>query len=279
MIELKNEALDKYTTVKIGGTAETMYLPQNVEDLKYLYEKKKLHHILSGGSNLLINDKSFDCVVNLREMNDSFVSLGDGVFEVGASVRLQKLINEINLNGYGGIEYLYSVPGLVGGAVVMNAGRGRGAGQCISDHILSVKVFREGEIVELKKEECGFDYRKSVFKTDGSIVYSVVFRFLPMGEEESTKAKKDRIEKCKIKQDNSHPNFGSVFSVYNPRLMRWVKKRETGTKHVHFSSKTTNWLLNDGSGSFDEAKKAIKKVERMHRFFRKKIERELIVWE
>lgn len=276
---LKNEGLSKYTTVRIGGTAEKMYFPQSVEDLKCLYEQKRLHHILSGGSNLLINDRSFDSVINLRELNDSFVNLGDGVFEVGSSVRLQKLINEINLNGYGGIEYLYSVPGFVGGAIVMNAGRGRGAGQCISDHILSVKVFRCGEIIELKKEECGFDHRQSVFKTDGSIVYSVVFRFPPMTEEESSQAKKDRIENCKVKQDNSHPNFGSVFAVHDPRLMRWVKKRKTGTKHVHFSSKTTNWLLNDGSGSFEEAMKAIKKVERLHRLFGKRIEREVIVWE
>lgn len=279
MIVLENEALSKYTTIKIGGTAEKMYFPQNAEDLTYLYEHGKLHHVISGGSNLLINNRVFDSVVNLKELDDSIINLGNGRFEVGASLRLQKLINEINRNGYGGIEYLYSVPGMVGGAVAMNAGLGKRIGACISDYILSVKVFRDGKVIQLSKDECAFRFRNSIFKNTDSIVISVVFSFPPMSEEESSKAKKERIEKCRLTQDNSLPNFGSVFSVYSSMLMKWVKKTKMGTKHVHFSSKTSNWLLNDGSGSFDEALRTIKKVEKIHHFFGKNIKREVVVWE
>jgi len=95
-----NEELSKYTTIRIGGTAENFYIPESVEELNEIITTKKNVVFIGGGSNLLIAERKFENVVSLREFNKKLEACGNGVFKVGASVRLQKLINTIKRNHY-----------------------------------------------------------------------------------------------------------------------------------------------------------------------------------
>lgn len=271
--------LKEYTTFKMGGTAKIMYTPETPREAVEIIKEHGVHHCIGGGSNLLVTDSQLiDCVINLREFDKSICLHDNGIIEVGASVRLQKLINEINDMGYGGIEYLFSVPGLVGGAVVMNAGRGKLYNQCISDYIVKVKVCKDGEVYYINKKDCEFGYRSSIFKNSSILVMGVQFLFPQMGYLETQKAKKERIDLCRRLQDNSLPNFGSVFSESNPRIMNIFKNTFLGRcGKVHFSSKTPNWMLNDG-GSSIEALRLLRRVEIVHKILRKKCKREVIIW-
>lgn len=274
---LQNEPLAKYTTLKLGGTADALYIPETEDELIALVKEKKPRYFLGGGSNLLIPDRALDAVVYLKSFNTEIENRGDGVFEVGASVRLQKLINTINDAGFGGIEYLISVPGLVGGAVVMNAGLGHSRSDFISNYLESVRVLKDGEVLTFKKDECGFGYRTSAFKNTDCIALSASFRFPQMSREESERRKQERLAVAKAKQDLSKPNCGSVFRECSPKIIKIVQKIGLGGK-VRFSKKTRNWILNCGGTSAD-AIKTIKKVERLHKLLGKKCSREVIVWE
>lgn len=276
----KNEPLDKYTTIHIGGTAAEMYVPETVEELIEVVNAYGSEHIIGGGSNLLINNRVFDKVICLREFDKNITSLGNGRFKVGASVRLQQLIRTINDAGYGGIEYLYSVPGLLGGAIVMNAGGSVTQGWSISDHIVSVDVLHNGIVESITKGTCKFSYRQSLFKHDRSyIVLGAILQFDQGDPEGFKKKREERIQYCKEFQDNSKPNFGSVFCVYNQRIAKFARKIKLGDKTVHFSKKTVNWLQNESNGTFKEAISAIKKVEYLHKIFGKQCKREVITWE
>lgn len=277
MKTINDAQLKKYTTIQIGGVAKCLIIPETSEELIKIVKERKPKYFLGGGSNLLIAEREFELVVLLREFDTSIIFMGNGKFRVGASVRLQKLINTVNEYEYGGIEYLYSVPGLVGGAVTMNAGRGKQFNQCISDYIVSVDVVENGNVRTLKKEECGFEYRSSVFKKSEMIVISVEFDFQKLSKGESERLKKQRIELCKNYQDNSHPNFGSVFVENNVNIMKIAKILKIGKK-VHFSSKTLNWILNEG-GTYQDAIDTIQKVEKIHKFFSKKCIREFVTWD
>ncbi len=279
MKELFNVSLREYTSIRIGGIAKRMMVPESVDELLTLMDKDMSMRFLGGGTNLLINDRAFETVVDMRAFAPSIEKIGNGQFKTGASVRLQTLINCINQQGYGGIEYLYSVPGLVGGAVVMNAGRGRSHNKSISDHIISVDVIRNGELMTIAKDVCGFEYRSSIFKNSSDIVVSVLFDFPMMSVEESSNAKRDRIKLCQQSQDTSFPNFGTVFMTADPRIMAIAKKLRVGNKRVHFSKKTANWLVNEGDGTFKDAIGAIKKIEFLHKVLGKECKREVIVWE
>ena len=196
---LADADLAKLTTVKIGGTAKTLVIPESTEELIELIRKKTPVYYIGGGSNLLINDHEFEMVVDLRSFDTQITCLGEGRFRVGASLRLQKLINTINECGRGGIEYLYSVPGLVGGAVVMNAGRGAKQHQTLSDYIVSVDVVRNGEPITFSRKECAFGHRTSAFKNSADVVTSVLFDFPEKSQEASSAAKNERMEYCRVK--------------------------------------------------------------------------------
>lgn len=173
----------------------------------------------------------------MRHFNEDIEEFENGIFRIGASVRLQKLINTINEAGYGGLEYLYSVPGLVGGAVVMNAGRGKKFNQSICDYILYVEVIRNEKLMRLEKKDCQFTYRNSIFKNSNDIITIAVFQLQKANSEVSKQLKQERIELCKEIQDASKPNFGTVFMVCDAKIMNFAKKYAIGKGNVHFSKK------------------------------------------
>ena len=172
---LENESLKKYTTFRMGGNAKKMYFPENIEELTSLVNNNSniLKYIIGGGSNLIINDKKdFEEVLCLREFNTAIENKREGHFYIGASVRLQKAIKTVNSAGYGGMEFLFSVPGLIGGALYMNAGTGRKTHKYISDFVVSVDVLKDGKICNISKDECKYDYRKSIFQDDLQTLYT-----------------------------------------------------------------------------------------------------------
>lgn len=280
----EHKSLADFTTFRMGGTAQKLYIPESVEELTELCRSHEgiMDHVLGGGSNLLINDeKTFEEVLCLRQFNDRVEDMGDGRFYIGASVRLQRLIRLANENGYGGIEYLYSVPGLVGGAVYMNAGRGIKFNKNISDYIISVDCLEDGEIKTLEKEACRFGYRSSVFQEKkNAIIVGAVFQFEKMEKAESERRIQERINLCKRTQDMSSPNFGTVFSKWDKIIINLVKLFHVGYKDgITFSGKTGNWLLHRENGTFRQAVSLIERVKKIHRTFRRECVVEVRIWE
>ena len=285
MRTLINEKMDKYTTVKIGGIAEKFYIPESVSELAEVTSIIPPDEIrlIGGGSNLLINDQTkYPRVIYLGEFNNSIEHRGKGSFYVGASVALQRLIRYINELGYGGIEYLYSVPALTGGAIVMNAGRGRVHNLSISDYLQEVHILdlRTSETRYLSKENCEFGYRSSVFQKNSKIVIGAVFTFKKTDPDEGIAKREERIRMTKLAQDYSGFNFGSVFCECNGKIMKFIRFTHPGYKNgMMFSNKTSNWLLNKGEGSFVQAVKLINRVIKYHNVIGAKTKLEVVIWE
>lgn len=279
-----NVELSRYTTFRMGGNVKLLYSPEELDDLKLLYREGKLHHIIGGGSNLLINDSIiYDTAVSLRNLNNEFQIISEkenGIFYIGSSVRLQTAIKKINTLGYGGIEYLYSVPGLIGGAIFMNAGRGKEHNQSISDYIVSVDYFHEGKLKQLDNSECDFRHRYSIFQSlDNCIIMGARFRFPKTAEEVTKQRVEDRLELCRNLQDNSKPNFGTVFCIADHRIMKIIKllSKNRG-KGIQFSAKTENWMLHGKNGTFQNAITLIHRVEIMHKLVGKQCKLEVKIW-
>jgi len=274
----ENVSLSNYTTFHMGGVAKKLIIPETEPELLEVIQNTKLpRYLIGGGSNLLINDqREFDAVISLREFSKDIMDMGDGKFYVGASVRLQKLIKTINENGYGGIEYLYSVPGLVGGAIVMNAGRGNAKDE-IGKYVVSVRVIQDGMVREISKDDCQFKRRSSIFKGSDIVVLGALFSFTAGNPEDFVRLQEERIEHVRKVQDNSKPNFGTVFCCADSHIMGFVQKCHKRNAGVCFSPKTKNWLLND-NGTFEQATKEINWVKKLHKFFRRCCETEVIIW-
>ncbi len=280
---IKNQDLSLYSAFKIGGIAKNFYLPNNENELINLMKNLNTYYMISSGSNILINDKKiFENVIFLGDFNNKITRLGDGKYEVGASVKLHKLIKFINMDGYGGIEDLITVPGLVGGSIAMNAGTGIKDGRFIGNYVDKVKCLYKNEIIYLDKAKCNFEYRNSIFKNNQEyIILSVEFNFLKLTKEKIENVVKEKIEHVKYKQDQKLPSLGSVFCEYSYKIMGVIKfiYKPFHKKGVNFTKKENRiWLVNNGRGTYKQVIRIINTTVFFHKLLRKKIRVEVVIW-
>lgn len=228
---INNVNLSTKTTFRIGGIARNFYVPENKNELvdiaKKLYSKDGQLYILSGGSNLLVNDeREFDSVISMERACTDLTYLGNGEFFIGASNRIQKVIHFVNDNGYGGFEQLFGLPAMFGGILYMNAGIGAGKKILftISEFVKSVQALdlEVGEVVNLAGEECLFGHRKSRFQNGKYVILSAIIVCRQTTKEEAELKIKKRISFCKKNFEYGKGCFGTCFAESNGRLLRAI---------------------------------------------------------
>ncbi len=119
-------ALDRFTTIRVGGTADFLCEPASsrgvVEVLRWAQEQGLAVAVVGKGSNLVVDDAGFRGVVlHLRGGLEAISVRGNRVFAGGGASFPRAVLRAAN-HGLSGMEFGASIPGTVGGAVVMNAG-------------------------------------------------------------------------------------------------------------------------------------------------------------
>jgi UDP-N-acetylmuramate dehydrogenase len=123
---------------------------------------------IGGGTNLIVSDGGFRGMV-LRYRGDR-LSVSGTVVTAEAGAELQSLVDFTIARGLGGLETLAGIPGSAGAAVYGNAGA---YGHSISERIVRVRFHDGLQSRCFGRDECGFEYRESVFKRrKGWIVFS-----------------------------------------------------------------------------------------------------------
>jgi UDP-N-acetylmuramate dehydrogenase len=185
----ENVPLAPFTTFKIGGPARFFVEAKSesdvIESLTYARSNRLPFFVLGGGSNVVVADSGFPGLVlkiALTGIEEDF-SNGKHNFRVAAGEEWDAFVAASVYKGCGGIENLSGIPGTVGGTPVQNVGA---YGQEVSETITSVRVLdRESlEFRELRKDECGFQYRTSIFNTtqrEKFVVLGVTFALTPGG--------------------------------------------------------------------------------------------------
>jgi UDP-N-acetylmuramate dehydrogenase len=140
----QNQPLAPYTTVKIGGPADTLIITHTtaefIETLKKLDEESKFKRgrseanaeglstanfdssqvtILGNGSNVLISDSGIRGTV-IKNMANSIEYLPNNQVKVDSGVQLQVLINNTINHSLSGLEEFAYIPSTVGGAISGN---------------------------------------------------------------------------------------------------------------------------------------------------------------
>ncbi|MCI4411744.1 MAG: UDP-N-acetylmuramate dehydrogenase [Thiotrichales bacterium] len=138
--------------------------------------------IIGGGSNLLLT-KDLDAVVLSCNYDEIKIVKEDELsvwLSVGSGCNWHDLVTYSVNNGWWGLENLALIPGKVGAAPVQNIGA---YGAEVQDTITRIQTFdlRDGTRIELRKNECNFGYRDSIFKkelADRVLIHRVTFRLL-----------------------------------------------------------------------------------------------------
>src|SRR5580704_10225764 len=179
-IALRDQPLAPHTWMKIGGPAQFLVRPRNVDELRHVvqacHEEQIPVRVLGGGSNVLVRDEGVSGAV-LQLVDESFakIAIEGTTVRAGAGALLSQLISQTVKAELAGLETLSGIPGTVGGAFRGNAG---GRAGDIGQYVESVTVLNaKGEISTRKGNDLWFGYRAS--NIDELLILDATFALQP----------------------------------------------------------------------------------------------------
>ena len=264
---LFNAPMRQFTSMKVGGFADSLFFPKNADELKkvvrYARRKKIPLLVLGKGTNLVVRDKGVrGWVVNLTQGMKKIRMDGE-VVEAEAGLPLRRLVKFSIQKALTGLEPFSGIPGTVGGGVAMNAGAW---GAELKDVLLSVTLMREdGEVVERSRSRLRFSYRGLVIPSSW-IILKGRFRLKKGKKEEILEQVKSYSEMRKKKQPLDYPSAGSIFK--NPKegsAGKWIE--EAGLKGVRIgqamvSDLHANFIIKLGRAKAEEVIRLMEIVEK-----------------
>ena len=178
------------TSLRVGGAIDWVLSPGSEEQaaaLVYELERRGVAwRPLGSGSNVLADDGAHHYViVSLKELKADPVFAGERV-SVSAGYSLPRLCIDSARRSLTGIEGLNGIPGTVGGALWMNAGA---YGQEIGTVVETVRVARDGQVVEIPGTEVSWNYRHTSFQ-EGELLLGATL-LLRKGDPEEISARMD----------------------------------------------------------------------------------------
>ena len=264
---IKNHPLAPFTTVKIGGPAETFITTDTTtEFIEVLKKNDKTEPLtlLGNGSNVLISDSGIRGIViknsssNIEILNQTennknvdkidthrnenepntyldFSNLDydesnepEILVKIDSGVNLPYAINYLIENGVTGLQWFAYIPGTIGGAIYCNT---HGGNYHFSDYINEIEILNldTNQIKTYPKNEFGWDYDKSFFQSNDNLIILSVTLKLHLGDPIRAKNTAEEWIKQKVKVQ-SMSSTGSVFK--NPKLEEcltiWSEQKSTG---------------------------------------------------
>jgi UDP-N-acetylmuramate dehydrogenase len=218
----EGELLAPYTTFRIGGPADALYVATSADDLATavgVARELNLPWIVLGlGANILVGDGGFRGLV-IRNRAAHWGVSDTGVVWAESGVVLRDLIPAVVDQGWSGLEHYVGIPSTIGGAIWQNL------------HFLSpaperertcfiAEVFEEAELLfedgtrgVVDRAGMGFGYDDSLLHHHRHVALSATFQLTP----------EDRGVMHRIMQENLswrgarhpwlevHPSAGSIF--------------------------------------------------------------------
>ena len=265
-IVLKDEAMKKHITFRVGGPADYFVIPKTVEEVcetvKVCREENVPYYIIGNGSNLLVGDGGYRGVViqMFKELSD--IKVEGNVITAQAGCRLSQIAAEALKAGLGGFEFAAGIPGTLGGAVIMNAGAYGGE---MKDVLETVTVLtKDGKVEVLQKEELGLGYRRSKVADDEDIVLGATIRLEPKTQEEIKAVMDDLRERRVSKQPLEYPSAGSTFKrpegYFAGKLIQDAGLRGFSVGGAQVSEKHCGFVINKGEATAKDIMELINSV-------------------
>lgn len=252
---IANEKIANICTYKTQGEVKGVFYPQNEKQLIFIYNyliKHKLpFKIVGNGSNLLIKDKCDYLFICTKKIQDKIRIVDDFAY-ISSSTALAKAFNACYKKGLSGFEVIAGIPASIGGALQMNASA---FGSSIMDIVEKIKVFKDGKIKYLKKEDIAYSYHSS--KLSDCLILSAKFK---LKHEKTCEILNTFGKFAKLRADKQPKGFscGSVFK--NPpnfsagKLIEECNLKGKKIGGAVISEKHGNFILNHNNATFEDVK-------------------------
>jgi len=255
------------TWLRVGGPAEFMYQPADVDDLAAFLHALPVDVAvfpMGVGSNLIIRDGGLRGVVIRLGRGFNAITIDAGVVTAGAAALDAHVARKAADAGLD-LTFLRTIPGSIGGAVRMNAGC---YGSYTADHFVSADaITRGGDRVTLTAADLDFAYRQTTLP-DGFVIVSARFAPPAADPEALHKRMEDQVRKRDETQPTKDRSAGSTFR--NPAgfsstgqaddthdLKAWKVIEDAGLRgamlgKAQMSPKHPNFLVNTGGATAAE---------------------------
>jgi UDP-N-acetylmuramate dehydrogenase len=250
-----NCPMDQYTTFRVGGRADAVCFPSELDLLRqtvlYLHNEDIPYLIVGKGSNLLVRDRGIEGVVIILKGKLAAiekVGVEDNILLVGGGLAIAELLSYCGIEGLAGLEFLAGIPGSVGGAVFMNAGAfGKDIGSMVREiHMMTGR----GELEIMPRSQLAFSYR-STSLPEGSVIYGITFKLDKDHKDKISGIIAGYLKKRKMGQPLDLPSGGSVFrnppGDYAGRLIEKAGLKGTRIGGAMISPKHGNFIVNTGN--------------------------------
>jgi UDP-N-acetylmuramate dehydrogenase len=263
---LYNEPLAKYTSWRVGGPAERMYIPEDKADLVAfiagLADNEPLFWI-GMGSNLLIRDGGIKgTVINTRNRLKEMYLVDTNRVYVESGVPCAHVARFCSELGLTGAEFMAGIPGTMGGALKMNAGAFGGETWSVVDKVEMLNV--QGCVVERNKQDFEVAYR-SVKGEDNEWFLSAQLQLSKGDSTGSQQYIKELLEKRNASQPTNKPTCGSVFknppNDYAARLIEASNLKGFQIGGAVVSDKHANFIVNTGTASAHDIETLIEYIQ------------------
>lgn len=275
----QNVVLKDYVSLKVGGVADFFYVAKRIEDLvnavSTAYKYKIPYFVLGGGYNVVPSDAGFPGIVIKNESSDIVFSPDFSTVIADGGVNLGKLINIAAGRDLGGLEFLFGVPGTVGGSIYGNAGA---FGHEIGDFVKSLTIMLPGEdkmtIVKHSASWLNTTYRSSRLKNEYSdsrfkpVILTATLQLVQRRKDEILRMMQEAIAKKKNSQPLSETSSGSFFKNNGlgkeqsaGYLLEKAGAKKLRVGGAEFSKKHANFLINKKNATATDVRSLAEKAK------------------
>ena len=169
---LANESLAPLTWFRVGGPAQVLFTPADEDDLAYFLKSLPGElpvTVVGVGSNLIVRDDGvLGVVIRLSPRGFGEASAEKEIISAGAAALDKRVAEVAAAANLAGLEFLFGIPGTVGGALRMNAGAN---GAETKDVLIEATgIDRDGSRHRFSNADMKFVYRNS--GVDPSIIFT-----------------------------------------------------------------------------------------------------------
>lgn len=268
---IKNAPMAGYTTFSIGGAADYAVFPKDISTFEALCCELDKHNIdyltVGNGSNILLPDEGYrGAVIVTTKINRISVDGKKVTAECGSLMtKLSRAACEASLTG---LEFMFGIPGTVGGGVYMNAGAYGGE---VSSVIKEVRVYDrcEKKTVTFSSNECDFSYRNSIFEKNGAryMILEAIFELEEGNKEEISAVMNELMARRREKQPLEYPSAGSAFKrlpgYFTAKLIDDAGLKGYSIGGAAVSEKHAGFIINKGAATADDVKKLIAHIQKV----------------
>ena len=264
---IKDEPMSRHTSWRTGGAAKQYVQATTLEALtSFIATLPEDEEILwmGLGSNTLVRDGGFNgTVIATQGVMTQLELLDETTIYVGAGVAGAKIARFCHRNNLSGADFFAGIPGLLGGALAMNAGAFGGETWPL---VIEVETMnRKGEIKKRLANEFEYSYRHVEGLEDEWFV-SATLQLSKHGEDNKTIDIKQLLAKRSATQPTGVASCGSVFrnpeGFYAAQLIEecGLKGKRIGGAVV--SEKHANFIINDNRATAADIESLISFIQK-----------------